>query len=112
MDSETLIYEAKPFLCILVAIYALILPNPSQLLMVLSMVLIACGAWILRVRFHARKQKSKVGTMFYEAQPYLYIGIGIYALATQRTSKIAVGCAMLLFICAAVILKWRKDYRG
>ena len=109
---EKLFYEFKPILCLLVAVYTLLIPEPPVHLVVLSMVLAACGAWILRARLKARQRGSLLENLFYEGQPYFYIGLALWAVATQRTSKIALASAIVLFFCASVILKWRKENRG
>jgi hypothetical protein len=110
MDTEKLIYEAKPFVCIGAAVYALLTPRPAPYVFVLSFILIGCGAFILDMRVQARKKRtSAINTLFYTAQPFLYIGLAIWAIVTQSTSKLAVACAAILFVCAAVILKWRTD---
>lgn len=110
MDIEKITYEAKPFLCLGVAVYALFAPNPAPIVMMLAFVLIGCGAFILDMRIQARKKKSSaLNTLFYTAQPFLYIGLGVWAVVTQSTSKLAVGSAAILFLCAAIILKWRTE---
>jgi hypothetical protein len=110
MDTEKIIYESKPFLCIGLAAYALLTPRPSPLIIMLAFILIGCGAFILDMRVQARKKRtSALNTLFYTAQPFLYIGLAIWAILTQSTSKLAVLSATILFVCAAVILKWRTD---
>lgn len=112
MDAEKLIYEMKPFLCVGLAFYALLLPNPSVMVVVFAMLLIAAGALILRARMKARMKGHGIEKFFYEFQPYIYIGLAAYALITQRSSKLAVISSALLFFCAAVILKWRAQHRN
>lgn len=111
MDLEKLIYEAKPFLCIAVAIYAMLLPNPSVAVVVCSILLLAAGAMILRARMKARSKGRGLEQFFYEAQPWIYMALAAYAFITQRNSKLAVVSSAILFFCAAVILKWRAQYR-
>lgn len=111
MDFEKFIYELKPFLCVAVAIYALLLPNPSVVVVVCAILLIAAGALILRARMKARSKGQGLEQFFYEFQPFIYIGLAAYALITQRSSKLAVISSLVLFFCAAVILKWRAQYR-
>lgn len=111
MDFEKVIYELKPFLCVAVAVYALMLPNPSVIVVVCAILLIAAGALILRARMKARMKGRGLEQFFYEFQPFIYIGLAAYALITQRSSKLAVVCSLILFFCAAVILKWRAQHR-
>ena len=111
MDLEKVIYEAKPFLCVALAVYALMLPNPSVFVVVCSILLIAAGALILRARMKARSKGKGLEQFFYEMQPFIYIGLAGYALITQRSSKLAVVSSLILFFCAAVILKWRAEHR-
>ncbi len=110
MNTEKVIYESKPFVCLGAAAYALLTPRPSPLAIMLSFILIGCGAFILDMRVQARKKSTTaMNTLFYTAQPFLYIGLAIWAILTQSTSKVAVACAAILFTCAAVILKWRTE---
>ena len=111
MDFEELIYELKPFLCVAVAVYALLLPNPSLIVVVCALLLIAAGALILRARMKARSKGRGLEQLLYEMQPFIYIGLAGYALITQRSSKLAVVSSLVLFFCAAVILKWRSQSR-
>lgn len=109
---EKVFYEAKPYLCLIVAIIALVMPSPPPELIVLSIVLIASGAWILRARWKVRSRGSEIEAAFYELQPYLYIATAIVAVIIQRGSKLIVGFSVILFIAAALILKMRKENRG
>ena len=111
MDLEKFIYELKPFLCVAVSVYALLLPNPSVIVVVCAILLIAAGALILRARMKARSKGKGLEKIFYEFQPFIYIGLAAYAIITQRNSKLAVVCSLVLFFCAAMILKWRSEYR-
>jgi hypothetical protein len=110
MDVEKIAYEAKPFLCLGIAVYCLVAEHPTPLILMLAFVLIGCGAFILDMRIENRKKKSStLNTLFYTAQPFLYIGLGVWAVATESTSKLAIASAAILFICACIILKWRTD---
>lgn len=110
---EKFFYELKPYLCIAVAIYALLTPEPSRFVIGCSIILLAVGSWILKMRLKARTKKGKgIEHFFYETQPYFYILLGGYAFITHRSSKIALICSVILFVCGAIILKWRADYRS
>lgn len=111
MDLEEIIYELKPFLCVAVAVYALLLPNPSVIVIVCAILLIAAGALILRARLKARSKGRGIEQLLYDLQPFLYIGLAGYAMITQRSSKLAVASSLVLFACAAIILKWRSQSR-
>jgi membrane protein CcdC involved in cytochrome C biogenesis len=104
------IYEAKPYVLLALGIYAFTAEPISMPLIVSALVLLFCGAVILRMRFKNRKG-SPAETLFYEGQPFFYLGLGGYVLFYQNYSKIAVASAILLLFCAGVIFKWRYQHR-
>jgi hypothetical protein len=67
------------------------------------------AAFILRMRFKAMRGPTDIGTIFYEAQPYLYLGLGLYAIFNLRNAKLAVGLGLMLLFCATVIIQWRAQ---
>jgi hypothetical protein len=63
------IYEAKPYVLLAVGIYVLTAEQLSMPLIISALVLLFCGAIILRMRFKNRKG-SPAETLFYESQPF------------------------------------------
>ena len=49
---------------------------------------------------------------FYEARPFIYLGLGVYALTGPYASPIAFWSGMLLLFAAGTILKLRARWRG
>lgn len=50
---------------------------------------------------------------FYEAKPFLYLGLGVYVLSSQEPNPILIASALLLMFCAALIIRLRlKNRRG
>jgi DMSO reductase anchor subunit len=109
-NLERFFYESKPFLCLGLGAYALLSSEPSRIALVCGLVLLFAGTLILRGRFKNRRG-SPLEDIWYEAQPFLYLGIVGYVLLFQRASKIAAGSALLLLFCASMILRWRFKNR-
>lgn len=107
---ERFFYESKPFICLALAVYALTSPDPNKIALVSALALLIAGTFILRSRFKNRRG-SVLEELWYEAQPFLYLGVCGYVLLFKRSSKIAVGSAMLLLFCASMILNWRYKNR-
>jgi hypothetical protein len=107
---EKLFYEVKPYLLLALSIYVLSAEEPKIVLIIAGLVLLIASTLILRMRLRARKG-STVESAFYEAQPFLYLAIGGYALYFLKSSKFAVGCALLLMTCGVLILNWRYEGR-
>lgn len=107
---ERFFYESKPFICLALAVYAFASPTPSPVALLSGLALLIAGTFILRGRFKHRKG-SPLEMLWYEAQPFLYLGVAGYVFLFQRTSRIAVGFALLLLFCATVILQWRYQNR-
>ena len=107
---ERFFYESKPFICLALAVYALASPDPNHIAMVSALALMVAGTFILRNRFKNRRG-SALEEIWYEAQPFLYLGVCGYVLLFQRASHIAVGFALLLLFCASMILNWRYRNR-
>jgi hypothetical protein len=107
---ERFFYECKPFLCLALAVYAFASPDPSPVALLSGLALLIAGTFILRGRFKQRKG-SALEMLWYEAQPFLYLGVAGYVFLFKRTSRIAVGCALLLLFCATMILQWRYKNR-
>jgi hypothetical protein len=49
---------------------------------------------------------------FYEARPFIYLGLGIYALAGPYSSPVAFWSGLLLMGSAGFILRLRARWRG
>lgn len=109
-ELERFIYESKPFLCLAVGVYALASPQPNTVVIACSLILLMLGTFILRSRFKNRRD-STLERLWYESQPFLYLGVAAYVLLYQRGSKIAAGSALLLLFCASAILRWRFNNR-
>jgi len=107
---ERFFYESKPFICLALAAYAFASPEPNKVAVVSALILLVAGTFILRNRFKHRRG-SALEEIWYEAQPFLYLGVCGYVLLFQRSSKIAIGSAMLLLFCASMILNWRYKNR-
>ena len=107
---ERFFYEGKPFLCLALGVYALASSNPSRVALICGLILLFAGTLILRGRFKNRRG-SMLEEIWYEAQPFLYLGVVGYVLLFQRVSKIAAGSALLLLFCASMILRWRFNNR-
>jgi uncharacterized membrane protein HdeD (DUF308 family) len=108
---EQFFYEAKPFICLALAVYAFASPEPNRVALLCGLALLIAGTFILRDRLKARRG-SALEMVWYEAQPFLYLGVAGYVLLFQRSSKVAVGFAMLLLFCATMILQWRYKNRS
>ena len=108
MSFSDFFYEMKPYLCLAGAAFALCQKDPSPFLIVAAMTLLTAGAWILRARWRVRGRGTPLESQFYELQPYLLIGLGILAMAVQKTSKLTIAFSLALMFCATMILKWRR----
>ncbi len=108
---EQFFYESKPFLCLALAVYAFASPEPNRIALLCGLALLVAGTFILRGRLKNRRG-SALEMVWYEAQPFLYLGVAGYVFLYQRTSKIAIGFAMLLLFCATMILQWRYKNRS
>jgi uncharacterized membrane protein HdeD (DUF308 family) len=107
---ERFFYESKPFICLALAVYAFASPDPSKVALLSGLGLMVAGTFIIRKRFQHRKG-SPLEQLWYEAQPFLYLGVAGYVFLYQRSSRFAIGCAMLLLFCATMILQWRYKNR-
>jgi hypothetical protein len=107
---EKFFYEAKPYFALALGLYALFAQPASKLLVTLGLILFFCAGAIMRLRFTKRNQTT-VESIFYESQPYLYLGLALYVIFFQKYSKFAVGCALLLLFCTGIIFKWRLGSR-
>ena len=107
---EKFFYEAKPYILLALGVYVLSAEQPKVVLILSGLLLVLASTIILRMRMKSRKGSS-LETLFYEAQPFLYLGIGGYALYFLKSSKFAVGCALMLMCCAVLILNWRYEGR-
>jgi drug/metabolite transporter (DMT)-like permease len=114
MDSfdqfEHFVYESKPFAVLAIAIYALSAERPNSFLITCACILLFCGTFLLRLRLKHRRG-SPIETLFYESQPYFYLGLGLYTLFFKNQSKFAAGCALLLVFCGTMIMRWRYKNR-
>jgi hypothetical protein len=50
--------------------------------------------------------------LFYEVQPYLYLGLAVYAVYSHPHEKLAELSATLLVVAAVMILRWRFQFRA
>lgn len=107
---ERLFYESKPYLCLAVGIYAVTSPMANVFVLLCALALLFAGTLIIRSRFQNRRG-TPLEKLWYEAQPFLYLGIAGFALIAKRGSSFAVGCALLLLFCATMILQWRYKNR-
>lgn len=97
-------------MCLGLGVYALAATDPSRIALISGLILLFAGTLILRGRFKNRRG-SPLEEIWYEAQPFLYLGIVGYVLLFQRASKVAAGSAILLLFCASMILRWRFQNR-
>lgn len=105
-DWESFLYESRPFAYVALGMYALSVDAPDLMLLGSAAVLVFIGIIVLRMRFNARKG-ANVESLFYESLPFLYLGIGVYALAFMDFAKIAVGSGVVLLFCATRVFHWR-----
>lgn len=103
---ESFLYESRPFAYVALGAYALAVDKPDLIWMAAAAILIFCGIVVLRMRFAARAG-STLESLYYESLPFLYLGIGVYALAFMDFSKIAVGSGVILLFCATRVFHWR-----
>jgi len=109
-DWESFIYESRPFSYVAMGVYALSVDKPNLLLMAFSAVLMFIGILVLRMRYISRKG-ANLQSLYYESLPFLYLGIGVYALVFMDFTKIAVGSGVILLFCATKVFKWRIENR-
>jgi membrane protein CcdC involved in cytochrome C biogenesis len=106
----TFSYELKPFLLLALSVYALSAENPNPVLVSSGLILLFCSGLILKMRMKHRRGAG-LEALFYELQPFLYLGLAMYVLFFKRSSIATVGCAMVLIFCTVVILNWRYRFR-
>lgn len=105
-DWESFLYESRPFAYVALGMYALSVDQPDLMLLGFAALLVFIGIIVLRMRFNAR-MGSNVESLFYESLPFLYLGIGVYALVFMDFTKIAVGSGVVLLFCATRVFHWR-----
>jgi len=106
---DNFIYESRPFLYLALGAYTLAVDSPNLFVINSAFVLIICGLVVLRMRY--TKRQSRLEYLFYESLPFLYVAIGIYAIAFHYTSKIAVTSGVILLFCATKVFQWRMKNR-
>lgn len=104
------LYESRPYAYVALGVYAMSVEKPNILLMAFAAILVFCGIMVLHMRFESRKGSS-MQSLFYESLPFLYLGLGVYALTFLGASKIAVGSGVTLLFCATKIFHWRVQNR-
>jgi lipoprotein signal peptidase len=62
------------------------------------------------MRFRNRKGQG-LEAVFYELQPFVYLGLALYVMFFKNSNKFAVGFALILLCCAGAILNWRYQNR-
>lgn len=105
-DWESFLYESRPFAYVALGAYALSVEKPNLVVMGFSAVLIFLGIVVLRMRFAARKGAS-LESLYYESLPFLYLGLGVYALVFLNASKVGVASGVVLLFCATRVFHWR-----
>lgn len=108
---EKLVYEAKPYFYFGLAIYALASAEPNPWVFACSLILLFCGALIVRMRLKNRRGKSSMEQLIYDIQPFFYLAFAGFSFLYLRQSKFAMGCALLLLFCASMIIRWRLTSR-
>jgi drug/metabolite transporter (DMT)-like permease len=108
---EKFIYEAKPYFYFGLAIYALAASEPKPWIVACALILLGCGAIIVRMRLKNRRGSSSLEQLVYDIQPFFYLAFAGYALIYLRNSKMATGFALLLLFCGSMILRWRLKNR-
>ncbi len=103
---ESFLYESRPFAYVAIGTYALAADKPNLILLAAAAILIFCGILVLRMRFNARAGAT-MESLYYESLPFLYLGIGVYALFFLNFTKIAVGSGVILLFCATKVFQWR-----
>jgi drug/metabolite transporter (DMT)-like permease len=109
-EFSTFTYELKPFVLLALSVYALSASDPNPLLIGCGLILLFCSGMILKMRMRHRRG-SGVEAVFYELQPFLYLGLSLYVLFFKHSSTATVGFAMVLIFCTVVILNWRYRFR-
>lgn len=105
-DWESFLYESRPFAYVALGTYALSVDEPDLVMLGCAALLVFIGIIVLRMRFNARKG-ANVESLFYESLPFLYLAIGVYALAFMDFTRIAVGSGVVLLFCATRVFHWR-----
>jgi len=105
-DWESFLYESRPFAYVSLGVYAVSVDHPDILMMGFAAILIYSGILVLRMRFRNRKGAT-LESLFYESLPFLYLGVGAYALAFLNASKVGVGSGVILLFCATKVFQWR-----
>jgi hypothetical protein len=103
---ESFLYESRPFAYVALGVYALAVDKPDLILMGAAALLIFCGILVLRMRYAARAGSS-LESLYYESLPFLYLGVGVYAIVFMEFTKIAVGAGVILLFCATKVFHWR-----
>lgn len=103
---ESFLYESRPFAYVALGAYALAVDKVDIISIGFAGLLIFCGILVLRMRYAARAGSS-LESLYYESLPFLYLGIGVYALVFLNFSKIAVGAGVILLFCATKVFHWR-----
>ncbi len=102
-------YESRPYLYVALGSYALSVDAPSLFVINAAVVLILCGLIVLRMRY--KNRQSTLEYLFYESLPFLYLAIGVYAIAFQYSSKISIASGVILLFCATKVFQWRMKNR-
>lgn len=109
-EIEKVFYHSKPFLVLGLGIYLVSAPLPNPFVVGIALLLMLWSAFILRMRMKAKGVKG-AEALFYEFQPFIYIGLSGYTLLEFRESKLGVGSALLLIFCGTQIIRWRSTHR-
>jgi hypothetical protein len=107
---DSFLYESRPFAYVALGVYAVSVDHPDILMMGFAAILVYSGILVLRMRFRNRKGAT-LESLFYESLPFLYLGIGAYALAFLNASKVSVGSGVILLFCATKVFHWRVRNR-
>jgi hypothetical protein len=110
-DWESFLYESKPYAYVALGVYALSVDKPKPFVVACAILLLFAGILVLRVRFRNRPG-SNLESLFYESLPFIYIGLGVYALVFLEASKMAVSCGVVLLFCATKVIRWRMNDRS
>ena len=88
-DWDSFLYESRPFAYVALGVYAVSVDQPDIIVLGFAALLLYLGILVLRMRFAARKGAS-LPSLYYESLPFLYLAVGVYALAFLNASKIGV----------------------
>ncbi|MBC7371431.1 MAG: hypothetical protein H7326_07700 [Bdellovibrionaceae bacterium] len=110
-DWEEFLYELKRYAYVAIGVYALSVEHPNPILIAFALVLLLCGIAVLRMGFESRPN-ANLESLFYESLPFIYLGLGGYALLFLVASKFGVACGLTLLFCATKVLRWRMKSRG